>query len=56
MSKMGGEAIDYGNDDDIRSIEGNKWPLETTSIGTIGDGMAQGNEDNSANALLLEVP
>jgi hypothetical protein len=57
MSQMGGEAIDDANDDGIRSIEGNKRTLETTNIGgTNGDGNAQGNESNSTNALLLEVP
>jgi hypothetical protein len=57
MSQMGGEAINDGNGDgDINSIEGSEWTLETTNIGTIGDGNAQGNEDNSTNALLLEVP
>jgi hypothetical protein len=29
------EPIDYGNDEDIRSIEGSKWALETTSIGIV---------------------
>jgi hypothetical protein len=44
-------------DDDYSSIEGSQWTseLETTSIGTIGDGNAQGNESNSIN-VLLQVP
>jgi hypothetical protein len=48
------EQIDDGNDEEIRSIEGSEWTLETASIGTIGDENAQGNETN--NASLLEVP
>jgi hypothetical protein len=49
------EQIDDGNDEDIRSIEGSEWTLETASIGTVGDGNAKGNEINSTNSL-LEVP
>jgi hypothetical protein len=56
MSQMGGEAIDDENNDGIRSIEGSEWTLETTSIRSIEDENAQENEDNSTNALLLEVP
>jgi hypothetical protein len=63
MSQIEQEQIDDGNDEDIRSIEGSEWTLETTSIdidSTIGDGNepAEGKEGNSTNAmlLLLEVP
>jgi hypothetical protein len=49
------DQINDGNED-IRSIEGSERTLETISIGTIGDGNAQKNEDNSMNVLLLEVP
>jgi hypothetical protein len=52
MSQIKHESFDDGNYDDIRSIEGSEWTLETTSIGTIEDGNAQGDEDNSMNALL----
>jgi hypothetical protein len=48
------EQIDAGNED-IRSIEGSEWTLETASIGTVGDG-PRGNEENSTNAPLFEVP
>jgi hypothetical protein len=49
---MGGEAIDDGNENGIRSIEGGEWTLETTSIGKTGDENAHGNEDNSINVML----
>jgi hypothetical protein len=54
MSQVKHEPIDDGGDN-IRSIEGSELTAETTSIGTIGDGNAQGNESNSTTAL-LEVP
>jgi hypothetical protein len=55
MSQVKHKSLD-NNDDDIRSNECSERTLETASIGsTIGDGNAQGNEDNSMNAL-LEVP
>jgi hypothetical protein len=50
------EQIDDGNDEDIRSNEGNQWTLETVSIGTIGDENTHENGSNSINAPLLEVP
>jgi hypothetical protein len=50
MSQVKHESFD-DNGDGIRSIGGSEWTLETTSIGTIGDG-----KDNSMNSLLLEVP
>jgi hypothetical protein len=56
MSQVKQESFnENANEDDIRSIEGSEWTLETATIGTIGDENAQGNESNSMNAL-LEVP
>jgi hypothetical protein len=46
---------EFVNEDDIRSIGGSEWALETRSVDTIDDGNAHGIEENSTNAL-LEVP
>jgi hypothetical protein len=56
MSQQKGEAI-YEGIEDIRSIEGSEWTLETISIGTISDEDENTleNGSNSTNAL-LEVP
>jgi hypothetical protein len=54
VSQVKRESCDE-NDDDIRFIESSECALDTTSICTIEDENAQGNESNSATAL-LQVP
>jgi hypothetical protein len=55
MSQLKQECSDENDVEDIRSIEGSERILETIRIATMADGNAQGNEDNSTNAL-LKVP